>query len=112
MSGLGNVVKKITGGLAMGKMGDALSINRLIDMAFTDPNTEALKEQANQQQRNFELQLKQQNEAATLSGSKMLDNVVNVQTGDALAAIDGLTSSKKKRTTEGRTGISSALGVG
>lgn len=69
---------------------------------------EALRQQAEQQQRQYEAQLKQQNEAAKLASANTIDNVTNVQTGDALQAIDGLTSSKKKK--QG-AGISSALGV-
>ena len=69
---------------------------------------EALKRQAEQQRMQYEAQLKAQTEAAKLASSNMIDNVTNVQTGDALQAIDGLTSSKKKK--QG-VGISSALGV-
>lgn len=102
MGSISNVFKKVTAGLGVSKVLDMLGGGN--DAA------DAARRAAEQQQRQFDLQLQQQNEAAKLSGSNMIDNLTNVQTGDALAAIDGLTSSKKKRL-EG-TGISSALGVG
>lgn len=90
---MGGVVKSVTQAIGLGG----------------DDQAEALRRQAEQQRIQYEQQLRQQNEAAKLSASNTLDNVLNVQTGDALAAIDGLTSSKKKRMDAG--GVSSALGV-
>lgn len=90
--GVGGVVNKVIKVIGLG--GDDLP--------------EALRRQAEQQRRQYEQQLRQQNEAAKLSASNTVDNVLNVQTGDALAAIDGLTSSKKKKPDGG---VSSALGV-
>lgn len=101
MSSITKVFKDVTKNLGVGQ---------LVNMLGGGDAADAARRAAEQQQRQFELQLQQQNEAAKLSGSNMIDNLTNVQTGDALAAIDGLTSSKKKRL-EG-TGISSALGVG
>ncbi len=89
---MGGVVKSVTKVLGLGDSGQE----------------EALKRQAEQQRMQYEAQLKAQTEAAKLASSNMIDNVTSVQTGDALQAIDGLTSSKKKK--QG-TGISSALGV-
>lgn len=90
---MGGVVKSVTQAIGLGG----------------DDQAEALRRQAEQQRMQYEQQLRQQNEAAKLSASNTIDNVLNVQTGDSLAAIDGLTSSKKKRMDAG--GVSSALGV-
>ena len=73
-----------------------------------DGQAEAMRRQAEQQQRQYEQQLQSQREAAKLQSANTIDNVTNVQTGDALQAIDGLTSSKKKKQ---NAGLSSALGV-
>ena len=89
---MGGVVKKVTKVLGLSDSGQE----------------EALRRQAEQQRMQYEAQLKAQTEAAKLAASNTVDNVTNVQTGDALQAIDGLTSSKKKKKD---TGISSALGV-
>lgn len=83
------------------------SITNAIGLGGND-QADALRKQAEQQRMQYEQQLRQQNEAAKLNASNTIDNVLNVQTGDSLAAIDGLTSSKKKKP-EG--GVSSALGV-
>lgn len=98
---MGGSVKKVVGGLGVDKVIDAFTGG--------SDQAEALRQQAEQQRIQYEQQLRQQNEAAKLSASNTIDNVLNVQTGDALAAIDGLTSSKKKRMDAG--GVSSALGV-
>lgn len=98
---MGGSVKKVVGGLGVGKVIEAIT--------GSGDQADALRRQAEQQRIQYEEQLRQQNEAAKLSASNTIDNVLNVQTGDALAAVDGLTSSKKKRTDAG--GISSALGV-
>lgn len=89
---MGGVVKSVTKVLGLGGSGQE----------------EALKRQAEQQRMQYEAQLKAQTEAAKLASANTIDNVTNVQTGDALQAIDSLTSSKKKK--QG-AGISSALGV-
>lgn len=73
-----------------------------------DGTAQAMQRQADQQRQQYEAQLKQQQESAKLSSANMNDNLTNVQTGDSLAATDGLTSAKKKKQT---SGVSSALGV-
>ena len=89
---MGGVVNDITSAIGLG----------------SDDQAEALRRQAEQQQKQYEAQLKQQNESAKLAASNSIDNITNVQTGDAIAAVDSLTSSKKKK--QGAS-ISSALGV-
>lgn len=91
---------------AVGKVFDATGVGQLLGGG--NDQAEAMRRQAEQQQRQYEEQLKLQNEAAKLSSANTLDNITNVQTGDTLAAIDGLTSSKKKQ--KGAS-VSSALGI-
>lgn len=102
-------VKKVVKATGVSKLADKTGVSQLLGMGGPDASLIAAQNAARQQQAMFEAQMRQQNEAAKLSGANMLDNIANVQTGDALAAIDGLTTSKRKRT-EGM-GISSALGI-